>query len=509
MAFDIPEILAPRWDAPEGDLQPISDQVGDLVERFSSDANNAAVGALMRGLSFTDQALVHDRYTDAREWKVVSGALRQAFARSGEHTPDGTTLLHLIVDEVQNARKQAAEEDDDFQEDPVLRTLSKTHQQDRLWATVWDDERCAAASIVTVLSQIGVESLGRVAKEILSALSRTQHVLQRARTDLDSDDPAVRQLARRATLDFMTVFIAAANLRLPTLLESAGWTHSDAKSDESGIYLTPKSATEGFWVRTNTGLFHVRPSDANGKNSSISIQPSESVPKDVTFLIPPAEMRFAFSTPTVEFPDQTVPVSLLVAHRKGNSIQRRSKKIEIHLDPRPAAMSSVLGQITGLETQLVENAIANVGAELDRTETVMSELRNDVPQAETMQKLADVLLFASRKIYSGLSLLHATELLQHAGIGVELPSSHDAPSLQELARGSQPGDAHILVSDGHAAAYLHLTDGRRLVYDSEGIFGIRERDCLATYDPENAPRRTEALNRHYQEFFGLIRFKLR
>jgi len=487
------------WNAP-GEQKNISDQVGDLCEQLQDSGDMSGVVAIMRGLALIDRGAVHDEYTDAREWNIASAALRRAFAEAEPGEQVGPTIINAMVDELERTRVAAAEEDDDLLADPLLKTISKTHQRDRLHGTVWDAERCAAASAVAAIVLRGTGALTALADEVHASLSREREELVHARTELRSSDADARMLARRDALPFLSVFVGAAKLRLTLALERTGWRYVDGPGP--GVFA--KSDVEGFWVRDQAGtVHHVRAANENG----LTVERDVELPEGARRMAPPEGARFEPDLTALEIPSIEIEIEMLVAGRDDDG--RRSKSIRHAIDPKPAAFMMALGQLVDLEAQLFDDAIDSIDAELARIEATRATLGNTGPVGpQTLQILADTLLFAARNAPGGLNLLPVGKLLSRAGLDPEYDASAPALSLSELALRSQPGEAYLLASKEHAAAYLHLTDGRRLVFDSEGVFGIKERPCLATYDPYDAPKRTEALDRHYGKFYGLVRLPL-
>lgn len=501
-SFRIPSELAPLWSDPTAPHRPISEQVDELLTSLSNSGQGGAVRSVLQGLKFIDRAAVHDEYTDAREWEIASVALRQVLLR--DPPGDATTLFHALVDQMGHAARYA-EEPESFKGEPVGHAVSKTHQRDNNLATQWDAERCAAASTVAALAFGDRKALTKLAQQVKRELQADQRVLAGAAGAMRSGDPARMQAARAEALHLMAVLVDALDLRPVTVLERQGYAYGDGQGP--GVFLDPADPSGGFWVRDG---------DANVHHVSFAPQGAGTVVRQVPqlpeapleHLTPPADKPLQLQAlANFSFPTEPVSVDVMLAPATTPGESRPIERTSVSLDTRPFATMSALAALVGAEAQLYDDAVGVVDGELARLRYVQPKLER-TPQAGALQVLADTLLFAGRNLSTGLNHGALEALLQEAGIAAQAPADGVARPLKELAERSQPGEAYLLAGAEHAVAYLHLADGRRMIYDSEGIFRLKERVCLATYDPENAPRRSAALARDYASFYGMLQLPL-
>ncbi len=370
----------------------------------------------------------------------------------------------------------------------VVATVAKTHQIDDLITTQWDTTRCSASSAVAIVSMAGAPYVDAMAAFVVRELERRVKALWDLMDDLDGPTPAQREQARLAFIPELQRHIDAFRLTPETALFELGY--QEAQKPGIGVGVPSKLGEAPFFVadgRRAVAVSPVQPQSgevilgvASPKNELLKWFVRDSVGIESLKHIAVPAARAVLPWYRVETQTGREPTVTLG---------------ERQLDLASAGQILALYQLSDDELRLLERVINCLEGELEKARATLATLQQTPRKvtAPLLQQLADSLLVTQQHT-SGLNAFETGQALRACGINVE-PTGRSIPWLG-LSRAASPGDAFLLEGRGHAVTFGRLRDGRAFLFDSEGLFGDRQRPCLAFVEPGQ----DSELDAHYGVF---------
>ena len=306
--------------------------------------------------------------------------------------------------------------------------------------------------------------------------------------DLDSSNPARREQARRAFIPELQRHIDAFRLTPAAALFELGYELSTTPG--TGVAVSWAFGDKPFLVsdgRRSIAVSAVQPQSAE-VILGVAPPPSDALKWFVRDGVGVESVkRIAVPAASVAMPWYRIESS--------PSSDPIVKLGERQLDLAAAGQMLALYQLTGDELDLVDRVIGCLESELDKARDTLATLQRTPRRvtAALLQQLADSLLVTQQHT-SGLNAYETGQALRACGIHIE-PTGRPV-SWANLARCATPGDALLLEGRGHAVTFGRLRDGRAFLFDSEGLFGDRERPCLAFIEPGQSPE----IDAHYGVF---------